>query len=63
MVEALTGKSMRYDYIDKNREGDHICYISDLSRLGSALPGWEITRSLHDILVEIVESWRARLDT
>ncbi|MEM6700904.1 MAG: NAD-dependent epimerase/dehydratase family protein, partial [Bacteroidota bacterium] len=27
-VENITGKKMRYQYSDKNREGDHICYIS-----------------------------------
>jgi len=31
-VEQLTGKKMTYEYIDKNREGDHICYISNLTR-------------------------------
>ena len=30
-AEALTGKSMHYIYVDQNREGDHICYISNLS--------------------------------
>src|SRR5437763_385936 len=27
-VERLTGKPMRSEYVDTNREGDHICYIS-----------------------------------
>src|SRR6267142_2148447 len=29
-VAALTGKTMQWEYVHKNREGDHICYISDL---------------------------------
>src|SRR5712664_986192 len=32
-VEMLTGKKMVYEYLEKNREGDHICYMSDLSKM------------------------------
>ncbi|HKI86392.1 MAG TPA: NAD-dependent epimerase/dehydratase family protein [Thermoanaerobaculia bacterium] len=57
MVEALTGKRMRYKYVERNREGDHICYISNLSKAQAHYPGWGITRSLEDILNEIVSAW------
>jgi CDP-paratose 2-epimerase len=60
-VEKLTGKKMNYEYIDKNREGDHICYISNLARFKSHYPKWEISKSLDDILREISEAWKARL--
>ena len=36
-VERLTGKPMRHEYVDTNRQGDHICYISDLTKLRAAL--------------------------
>ncbi|HQO34858.1 MAG TPA: NAD-dependent epimerase/dehydratase family protein [bacterium] len=55
-VEQITGKTMRYEYVDKNREGDHICYISNLSKLKSHYPNWDITKSLGDILQETVET-------
>jgi len=32
-IAAVSGKPMRYEYVDKNREGDHMCYISDLSKI------------------------------
>ena len=32
-VEALSGRSMRHEYVEENRSGDHVCYISDLSKL------------------------------
>src|ERR1035441_2524565 len=32
-IAQLSGRKMGYEYIEKNREGDHICYISDL-RIG-----------------------------
>jgi CDP-paratose 2-epimerase len=61
LAEEVSGKRMIYDYVDKNREGDHICYISDLAKLRSHYPEWDITKSLRDIFGEIHESWRARL--
>ncbi len=51
---------MDYDYVDKNREGDHICYISDLSKMKAHYPAWSITKSLADIFTETCESWKQR---
>src|SRR5262249_36455577 len=56
-VEALTGKRMRCEYVDTAREGDHICYISDLRRLRSHYPEWTVPRSLDAIVGEIAASW------
>jgi CDP-paratose 2-epimerase len=61
MVESMTGKKMRYEYIDQPRSGDHICYISGLSRFQSHYPKWTIMRSLNDIFVEIIRAWQERL--
>lgn len=61
MSEQLTGKKMRYQYVDQARAGDHICYISDLTHMRKNLPGWDITRKLNHIFEEIVESWGKRL--
>jgi CDP-paratose 2-epimerase len=52
-ISALSGKNMEYEYFDKNREGDHICYISDLTKMELHYPGWGITKSLDDIFEEI----------
>lgn len=60
-VENITGKKMRYQYSDKNREGDHICYISDLSKMKNHYPNWDITKDLQTTFEEIVESWERRL--
>ena len=56
MVEDMTGKKLDSTYSDKNRIGDHICYISDLTKLKSHYPNWDITKSLTQICEEIVES-------
>ena len=60
-IKSITGIPMRNSYIDKHREGDHICYISNLSHIRKSLPGWDITRSLDDILEEMILAWQTRL--
>ena len=42
-IAALSGKKMNYEYVDKNREGDHICYISDLTKMREHCPAGNIT--------------------
>ena len=59
-AEALTRKAMSWQYVPKAREGDHICYISDLGKMKRHYPGWRITRSLDDIFGELVEAWMQR---
>lgn len=60
LVEKITGQKMVYDYVDQNREGDHICYVSDLSKIKSHYPDWDITKSLQSIFEEICQSWTQR---
>jgi CDP-paratose 2-epimerase len=60
LAQAISGKKMLYDYVDKNREGDHICYISDLSKIKAHYPGWGITKSLDKIFEEIYLAWCRR---
>jgi CDP-paratose 2-epimerase len=60
-VAVISGKRMRHEYTEKHREGDHICYISDLRKMKDHYPGWGITRPLDDTLEEMVRAWRYRL--
>jgi CDP-paratose 2-epimerase len=59
MLEAITafedriGKKLAVEYLDDNRVGDHICYISDLRRLRSDYPGWDVRVPLEQIFDEI----------
>lgn len=61
LVERHTGRPQRYTHSETARTGDHICYYSDLRRMKEHYPGWGITRTLDDIVSEIVTSWRERL--
>jgi len=55
-IEGLTGKKVSWKYVDQARVGDHICYISDLSKLKSHYPNWKIRRSLDEILERMCQS-------
>jgi CDP-paratose 2-epimerase len=60
-VETLTGKPMKWRYVEENRIGDHICYYSDLRKMRGDYPAWDITKSLDRIFEEIAKSWMVRL--
>ena len=50
LFQSLTGKKLDYEYVESNRIGDHICYISDLSKFSRDYPQWQITRSIEEIV-------------
>ncbi len=61
LSEKYSGKAMNYTYLDENRIGDHICYYSDLRKMRSHYPNWDITISLEETIQQIVISWQKRL--
>lgn len=61
MIESLSGHKMVYEYADRNREGDHICYISNLGKMRRHYPAWDVSRELGSILEEIYLAWKARM--
>jgi CDP-paratose 2-epimerase len=63
LAEHLTGRAMKYVYVDENRVGDHICYYSDLSKMRSHYPQWDITITLEETVRQIVDACQARMAT
>lgn len=61
MVEEFSNRKQVYRYVEDNRNGDHICYYSDLRKMKTHYPQWDITKSLQQIIEEIVRSWRVRI--
>ena len=53
LIAKISGKPMKYKYLDQNRIGDHICYYSDLRKMKVHYPNWDITKSLEDVFVDI----------
>lgn len=55
LSEQITGRKLTHSYVDQNRIGDHIWWISDNSKFMNDYPGWKVERNVHDILSEIYE--------
>ena len=60
IAEQYSGKAQNYEYVDENRIGDHICYISDLSKMREHYPQWDISISLEETIGQIVHNWQTR---
>jgi CDP-paratose 2-epimerase len=60
LISSISGKKMIYEYVDQNRAGDHICYISDLSKMKSHYPAWDITKDLKTTFEEIFQNWQRK---
>ncbi len=54
-IEKLVGKKAIITYSDTNRSGDHIWYVSDVSKFKKHYPEWNFTYDIDAILKEIVE--------
>ncbi|MBS1839692.1 MAG: NAD-dependent epimerase/dehydratase family protein [Acidobacteria bacterium] len=62
-IEQLTGKRLNWTYVDENRKGDHICYISDLTKFKSHYPSWKIAKNLDATFDEMLAAERKRAAT
>ena len=61
LLDAL-GLKLQYDYDPVNRIGDHICYISDLSKIRSHFPTWKLEYDLPAIIDETVRRQASMLN-
>jgi CDP-paratose 2-epimerase len=53
ICEHITGNKMNFSYAEDNRIGDHIWYISDVSKFKNHYPEWSYKYDLNDILEQI----------
>jgi CDP-paratose 2-epimerase len=61
MCEEITGNKMNYSYSETNRIGDHIWYISDLSKFREHYPDWDYQYDIQAILTGIHDSLKERV--
>jgi CDP-paratose 2-epimerase len=54
--EEFTGRKVFRKYCEQPRKGDHVCYISNLTKLKSHYRDWQITRDLTGILEEMISA-------
>lgn len=59
-ILAAMGHLLHWTYQEANRIGDHICYISDLSKLRAHFPGWDLEFPLARIFEELVAAAQQR---
>jgi|HubBroStandDraft_1064217.scaffolds.fasta_scaffold18017_2 CDP-paratose 2-epimerase len=67
LCEEITGKPFLSKYVDQNRRGDHIWWISDVSKFQKHYPDWRLEYDVPQILREIyelnIDRWRSECST
>jgi len=54
--EEISGNKIEHSYSEENRKGDHMWWISDVSKFKSHFPQWEYKYDLKAILTEMHEN-------
>jgi CDP-paratose 2-epimerase len=60
LCEEITGNKMNFSYSETNRIGDHIWYISNLTKFKSHYPEWNWKYDLKETLVEMYNGIKSR---
>ena len=63
LCEDIAGKKLQYEYSESNRIGDHIWYVSDVSKFRKDYPNWDFRYDLNSILEEIHSEWINRSES
>ncbi|MGP0629956.1 NAD-dependent epimerase/dehydratase family protein [Nitrospina sp. 32_T5] len=61
MCEEISGNKLKWEYVDKARAGDHIWWISDVTRFKTDYPEWDYKYTLQQTLQEIHDGLRKRI--
>jgi CDP-paratose 2-epimerase len=59
-IQELSGYKLNYTISDQARSGDHIWYISDVSKFQRHYPEWKYTYTIDDTLREMIEAAQLR---
>lgn len=58
MIEAAVGRPIKTRLESTPRVGDHICYISDISKAKAHFPAWDLAWDLEGILGDLISYWQ-----
>jgi nucleoside-diphosphate-sugar epimerase len=61
VISDISGKQTQYEYTDGHRKGDHICYVSDLTKIRANYPRWAITKDLRGTFEEIFQCMEGKM--
>src|SRR5262249_36998199 len=56
LCEDIAGKKLKWTYADSNRIGDHIWWISDVSKFPKHFHSWKFQHELNVILGQIFQN-------
>lgn len=56
MIKKYSGKSITFNYVDANRIGDHIWWISDVSKFKEHYPNWDYKYDIDNIIKDIINN-------
>ena len=59
LCEQISDRKLKWTYVDENRIGDHIWWVSDVRKFQSHYPAWKFRYGTMEILKEIYEACRA----
>jgi CDP-paratose 2-epimerase len=59
ICEKISGSKLNYEYVPENRKGDHIWWISDVSKFRSHYPDWDYKYNIEGTIAEIYEAQKA----
>lgn len=55
-IEAALRKKAKFKYLPQNRTGDHIWYVSDITKFRNNYPMWDFKYDINSIINELCES-------
>ena len=61
MCEELVGKPMKTAYVEQNRSGDHIWWVSDVRKFQNHYPDWHYAYDIRRIMEEIYHGFEGRI--
>ncbi|MDD5156357.1 MAG: NAD-dependent epimerase/dehydratase family protein [Candidatus Omnitrophica bacterium] len=61
MCEKITLKRLDYEYVEQSRVGDHVWWISDVSKFKKHYPGWDYKYGIEDTVKQIYTTQKEML--
>jgi CDP-paratose 2-epimerase len=63
MVQEMTGREFNWIYSESSRLGDHMWWVSDISRFEAHYPDWQFEHKISDIMQAVIDGQAQRLGT
>ena len=60
--ERMAGNAFNWSYSETNRVGDHLWWISDISKFEDHFPKWSLQYDMEGIMEAVIEGQKARVD-